>query len=146
MEVRVQHPRLRQLYAYWDDKRGDRPAPSKAEIDPVDIPHLLGHIFIYDVEQSPRDYVMRLFGTALTELFGRDVTGNRFAEIFPEEINDPTIREEYDAVVDRWTPIAACRDARWSQKEHIRYERLLMPLSSDGRVVDRLLGGAYRLS
>jgi hypothetical protein len=42
-------PRLRRLYAYWQEKCGDRLFPDRADIDPVDFPYILGLVTIVDI-------------------------------------------------------------------------------------------------
>jgi hypothetical protein len=144
MTLRIEHPSLNELYAYWDRKRGERPAPTRADIDPVDIPHLLSNIFICQVAHEPRDYIIRLFGTALVEGLGRDLTGKRYSEIFPADVV-ARIHLDYDAVVEKCAAVTARKDASWSDKSHLHYELLLLPLSDDGKTVNRIVGAAYRL-
>ena len=38
----ITEPRLQRLYEYWNEKRGARRAPLRGDIDPVEIPELLG--------------------------------------------------------------------------------------------------------
>lgn len=147
--LQIDHPSLRRLFEYWDGKRGDRLAPSRADIDPVDITYILPHVFIYDVEYGagkdsavPSDYVMRLFGTMLVEAFGRDLTGLRFDAIFAGR-DKAAIRAEYDGVAKTGQPLCTRHDANWIERDHVEYERLLMPLSRDGTRIDLLFGAAY---
>lgn len=142
--MRIDHPRLRELYAYWDDKRGERVAPRRGDIDPVDLPKLLGNILICEVQHSPRDFIFRLFGTALVDALGRDLTGVRFSTLFTQDVA-PDIVREYEAVADRCAPVISRKDAHWVSKSHVRYERLLLPLSDDGERVNRILGAAYQI-
>ena len=46
----IDAPLLAELYAYWTAKRGARFAPSRAEIDPVEIPRLLPHLMLVDIK------------------------------------------------------------------------------------------------
>lgn len=141
MKLPPGHPRLDELFLYWDARRNGRFAPSRADIDPVDIPHLLSRIFIWEVEHDPRDYIMRLFGTELARRLNRDFTGQRFTEIFRGKIAK-AIWQEYDHVV-RTGPVSGRRTAEWTDREFLTYWYLLLPLSSDGARVDRILGAAY---
>lgn len=142
--MRIDQPRLRELYAYWNDKRGERVAPRRADIDPLDLPRLLGNILICEVHDPPRDFTFRLFGTALVDAVGRDLTGARFSTLFSRDVA-PDIVREYEMVADRCAPVISRQDAGWAQKSHVRYERLLLPLSDDGERVNRILGGAYQI-
>jgi hypothetical protein len=41
-QLEIDDDRLRRLFAYWLEKRGERPFPAKAEIDPVEFSYILG--------------------------------------------------------------------------------------------------------
>lgn len=143
--MQIGHPSLRRLYEYWDEKRGRRIAPARADIDPVDIPDILPNLFIYRLEwadDGTPHYLMRLFGTALVEAFGRDLTGMEFDDIFggPEY---EVMRLEYDTVARTAAPLCVRHDANWIERDHVVYERMLLPLSDDEKTVDRLIGAAY---
>jgi hypothetical protein len=65
---------LERLLAYWDHKRAGRPAPTRAEIDPVEIKHLLSHIMIVDLTTDPFRVRYRLVGTEITKVSHFDFT------------------------------------------------------------------------
>lgn len=134
-------PRHRRLYDYWRARRGDRRAPARADIDPLDLPDLLPGLWLIDVAADPIDFRIRLAGTGLYRIVGRDITGARFRDLFqgPE---GAAIFDEYCGVVARWTPHFAVHTVRWANRDHVRYRRLALPLSSDGVRVDMLLGHA----
>ncbi|WP_254622303.1 PAS domain-containing protein, partial [Stenotrophomonas sp. GbtcB23] len=72
------------IFDYWTDLKGDRGAPLRTEIDPTALRHLLPHLFIATVglEGYP---VFRLAGTRICDLFGRELRGAGFAEIWLED-------------------------------------------------------------
>ena len=140
--MQIEHPSLRRLFTYWDTKRAGRIAPARYEIDPVDLPDILPHLFIYRVIDGGADFRMSLFGTALVEAFRRDFTGESFENIFKGPDRD-AIHAEYRQVAVEARPGCARHDASWINREHVEYERLLLPLSDDGKTVNRLLGGTY---
>ena len=76
-------PRLRRLFDYWFGKFRDGRLPSRTDIDLTEIPDLLGHINIIEVERDGGRLRFRytLWGTAVTELFGRDYTGHYLDDI-----------------------------------------------------------------
>jgi len=140
--MRIDHPRLSELYGYWDEKRGTRRAPRRQDIDPVDIPHILPHMFICEVLRDPADYLVTLFGTALVQAFGADLTNRTFNGICESPLTS-SIREEYDRVTESFAPIFAARDAGWLGRDYVRYSRLLLPLSDDDQTVNKLFGAVY---
>lgn len=90
---RVQSNVLRQLFQYWDEKRGHRSAPSREDIDPAQMVEFLSNVFLIDVEEEPRRYRVRLMGTALVHWYGRDLTGRPHAPSLCENSHwwSPTI-------------------------------------------------------
>ncbi|WP_420547942.1 PAS domain-containing protein [Curvivirga sp.] len=134
---KIKEPELIALYEYWCEIKGERLAPSRSDFHPMDIPKLLPHIFLYDVLKDYPDYRMRLFGSALVEALGRDVTGMTFDEIYGGT-ND--LKRDYDEVVLSLEPSYSEGDANWINTSYLTYHRLLLPMSSDGIRADKLLG------
>lgn len=135
----VDDRRQRRVLAYWNEKRGDRFAPSRADIDPADLPRLLASLYLYKVRPDPLDYEVVLVGTHLVDVLGRDFTGELVSDIF----SDPAFQERkkaYDEVVRTGIPNYGIEDAGWIQKDYFSYSRLILPLSDDGKTVDRLFG------
>ena len=48
----MKHAASRELYAYWEEKRGTRPAPERAEIEPGAIRGILSDAFILALDRS----------------------------------------------------------------------------------------------
>ncbi len=140
--MQIEHPSLRRLFAYWEKKRGDRLAPARSDIDPVDLPDILPHMFIYRVLDGGGDFRMSLFGTALVDVFGRDFTGESFNNIFMGPDRDAILKEYRQVALDA-RPVCARHDANWINRDHVTYERLLLPVSEDGKTVSRLFGATY---
>src|SRR5471030_1376482 len=58
----VSAPRVLEFHRYWLALRGERRFPSRAEIEPSDIPHLLAGIVLTNVHYEPLDFEYRLVG------------------------------------------------------------------------------------
>src|SRR5215470_8944929 len=101
--LQLDDTRLRRLLAYWLEKRGERPFPAKAEIDPVEFPYILGYVTLVDVEQDPRRYHFRLDGSILVELSGSDYTG-RYLDELPGAEYVAFTKETYNRLVDSGQP------------------------------------------
>jgi hypothetical protein len=133
-------PLQRQMYAYWQQKRGVRRMPARADIDPTEIPRLLPNILIseYVAEAGLERWRYRLAGTAVAAAFGRDPTG-RFADeltkgdyrAFIERIHR-VVREEQRALFCE-SEYTGAREPRMSAK------RLLLPVTTDGRHADQII-------
>jgi hypothetical protein len=133
---------LRALYDYWRGKADGRRAPSRADIVPAEIKPLLRRIFLVDVVGTPPRFRFRLVGTEVVDYFGEEITGRYLDELDLDEV-DHDIVADYRRVAAFGKPVCS----RWTYQKHdgklLRYERILLPLSSDGETIDMLLGGAF---
>ena len=129
--------RLRRLLAYWLDKRGDRPFPTKAEIDPIEFPFILGYVTLVDVEHDPRRYRFRLDGSILVALSGTDYTG-RYLDDLPGAEYVAFIRQTYDRVVDSGEPFRY-RKHELLDQQLFSEETLILPIGDQPPKVDMLV-------
>jgi hypothetical protein len=135
------HPKVAALHAYWQARRPTAGRlPSRAAIDPADIPNLLPNLFLLDVIESPLRFRYRLVGTRLIYAGNRELTGLLMEEAHPNLFTAAPYAD-YPACVREQ------RVGHWSgapvfdrNREHARIERLLLPLAADGRRVDMILG------
>lgn len=131
-----------QLYDYW---RSVRPSedrlPSRADVDPLDIPRLLANLWITEVveENGVARFRERLVGTAMTQIYGRDTTGQWFEEIYTGR-HLPRQLATYRAVVRAALPHVSRLEVPIKGREFIVYDRLILPLANDGKTPDMLLG------
>ncbi len=136
---RIQSDVLRQLFQYWDEKRGDRRAPSRDDIDPAEMLKVLPNVCLIDIEADPRRYRVRLMGTELVKWYGRDITGR-----YVDEITDQVLRA-LDELVTTWRPWRLAGEYERRSGPVMLYELLALPLSSDGATVNMILGGIVQL-
>lgn len=134
------HKELQEILAYWLKKKGNRFAPSRSDIDPAEITHLLPYVGLVDVLRNPLRFRYRLAGTQIVESYGYELTGHYLDEA---DLNGHlgAIVTEYTKVAEQGEAVCATWDYTRKDGRHIRYERLALPLSSDGRIVDMLFGG-----
>ena len=139
----IRHPELARLFRYWDRKRGARLMPSRADILPEELAGLLGNLFMVDVVRDgtePR-FRYRLVGTALSSIMDQELAG-KFVDEMPllfRKFALPAYREILRAGRPTYKETNAF-EGWWV----VRYKRLMLPLSSDGKTVDIVLGGIYR--
>jgi len=136
-------PKLRQLYAYWAEKRAGRPYPMRADLDPIGLRFILGNLILVDVIGAlgggePR-FRIRLHGTNLAARHGYELTGKMLDELPVGEQRD-LARQSFSQVVATGAPLHAHRD-RVLDGRNQRYETIILPLSSDGAAIDMLLVG-----
>ena len=143
-EQRFQTAALRALYRYWQALCAQGAPPSRTDVDPVRIPDVLDNIGLFDVEQNPRRYRIRMMGMEIVHWYGCDLTGRYLDEI---DFGDRPVFTFalLDEVVER--RVAGHMTGEYTKQDErtIRYERLFVPLSSDGRAVDMVIGAAFEL-
>lgn len=133
------HPDLVELYQLWQTKRGGRLMPSRGDFDPSEFRKLLPTIQLYDVGRVEGTYKVRLVGSALVELAGRDNTGKPPGYGLPEA-DARSIVEILNLVVRQRAPLFGCGRVHWiSGKAYRKYEGCVLPLSDDNISVNIIL-------
>jgi hypothetical protein len=133
--------RLAQLAAYW---RHLVPAglPGRRHVDPVGIgPTLLPHVFLADVLDGGARFRWRLIGTHIVSHAGTDDTGQELEATIAPQMRETIIGQYREVVLGR-RPLCHRSEFVGRDRRIYRYERLLLPLASDGKAVDMIFGGA----
>jgi len=141
--VPIQDPGLARLYAYWDEKRGSREFPARADIDPLDFAYMLGNINLIDVLHDPLRFRIRLYGSNLAARMNFDMTGRDLDDHPCPEFRARVARDWQQTVESR--QISHKMIDEWMDDRRVRYESLRLPLSTDGHVIDMLLVGVMHL-
>lgn len=132
LPVPLEQPRLRQLLAYWQTKRGDRPFPARADIDPLELPFILGDLILFDVEPgteySPPRFRYRLFGSNIARRQGFDMTG-KYIDQHPWQGFASRAREGYQRVMQTGQPDLIVRREEIDGRL-FRHQSLLLPLGT----------------
>ncbi|GAB4375953.1 MAG: hypothetical protein Kow00114_39400 [Kiloniellaceae bacterium] len=137
--------KLRRLYDYWRARCRNGGCPSRRDIDPLDIPELLPNLFLLDVIGDAEDFVFRLAGTLVEDVFSMSLRGKSIAVIH-KDAGTPVPVAQHIEVARGAGPRYREGMVLVSGREHWKTQRLLLPLSSDGRRIDVLMGGAvFRL-
>ncbi len=139
----IRNRALHHLVAWWFDTRGERLMPAPCDINPIEIPSVLPQIWLCDhLSQSGR-FQYRLAGDEINDFWGFNLGGKYLDEIIPAERLAPVTNKcrmaiELPAIVyDR-----ACLSL--TEKITRNGERIILPLSDDGRTVNALLGATHR--
>lgn len=129
------------LRKYWNEKRGTRFAPARADIDPLELRGHLGNLFLVDVLVVPDEFRYRLIGTNIAHAIGRDSTGKTVHEALgpghPEAARE--ICGVYARVATEKQPVYARGRLSWACQGPLGYEALHLPLSQDGQTVNMIL-------
>jgi hypothetical protein len=121
--------------AYWQTLRRGRRIPSRADLDPTEIPRLLPGVILVDVERQPLDFRYRLVGSDIDSISHRPFRGVRFSEVLHMRRGN-AIWAQFVRVADSAAPL-------WSEIGYVgadpfvsRIRHCLMPLGADGETVD----------
>ena len=128
--------RTRGLLAYWQKKCAGRPMPSREDIDPGEIRELLPNIVMVDIEQ-PFRVRYRLVGTRVADFNRIDFTGRYLDELRWD--GQGRYSRAYRYVCEQGVPIFGIDSWPLSHDHAGRSEIGIMPLSPDGKNVDRCL-------
>jgi len=134
-------PEIRDIVAYWNAKRGTRWAPTRQDIDPLELKAHLPHLFMIDSIAGGADYRYRLIGTAIAEGLGRDSTGQLISQLYA---NQPAALQELRAVFGqalvRRAPYFATGQVFWlPSRDFLNFEGGYMPLSDEADNVAMIL-------
>ena len=134
----MKHPSSRELFAYWNARRGAHAAPERAEIEPGVIRKVLGDTFILAFDPGA-GASFRLAGTRVCTLFGRELKGSPFTAIF-DESNHGAVRDLVAIVADEAVGVVAAAAGRTADGHAADLELLLLPLRHRGRLQGRMIG------
>jgi hypothetical protein len=134
-------PDLQTLYAYWQQKRGDRMMPSRADIDPSEFRRILPYVMLLNAERLGGPYIVRLVGTAIVQFSSVDSTGKP-AGSGMEPSAAAAMVHLLDLVVASRAPKFRTGKAFWSKKQEYRsFEAAFLPLSANGETVNMIFAG-----
>jgi hypothetical protein len=100
-----ENPILSGLWRYWQRKRAGRPLPSRADIDPMEIPAVLPYVLLVERSDEGR-FRYRLAGTAVVDAYGMELTGRYVDEVFPNS-RRILAEQHYAMVYQSGRPISA---------------------------------------
>lgn len=135
---------LRALEAFWHLKRGDRALPNRCDFTPHELRAWLGNIGIVTVERRDEEMRFRvvLSGTQLDSYRGHSITGQYIDEVPHNVCGTATY---FKACVEQRMPMHVLHDNSPNSAIYREMGKLLLPLSEDGVIVDRILVAIYPL-
>ena len=126
----MKHAASQELYAYWQERRGDRPAPERAEIEPGPIRQVLGDVFILALDRAAA-HPFRLAGTRICVLFGRELKGGSFLELW-DGASRPIVSDLLAILEDEQIGTVAGVAGQTPNGDSVELELLLLPLAATG--------------
>ena len=128
-----------EMYSYWAGLRRGARLPARADIEPAALKRLLPTVSLIDVRRDPLAFRVRLAGTGLYGVYGREITGRSLAEVYNSGAAEYW-RQELTAVVEERRPGVGVHSLAWRGAGHLSILWLRLPLASNGRDVDMILG------
>jgi hypothetical protein len=138
----ISWPELYRLAALWEGKRRGRFMPARSDFDPLELKPWLGWMALVRVVEGGADFVYTIYGTNMAWASGQEMQG-KSVDALPPASRLPVI-ESYRLVCHLRRPLFSVLIVRNAQRQRRVLERVILPLSSDGCTVDRLLIGIGR--
>jgi hypothetical protein len=134
----MKHPSVRELYRYWNARRGLRAAPERSDIEPGAIRRALADTFILACDAA-HGHSFRIAGTRLCAAIGRELRGSAFINLWDQE-SSRTIKDLVAAVTRE--SIGAVAGARGCNADGdvLDFELVLLPLRHQTATDARVLG------
>lgn len=134
----MKHVSSRQVFEYWNERRGNRIAPERGDIEPGPIRRALGDTFILgrDAQGAHR---FRLSGTRSCALFCRELKGVDFITLWAET-ERPDMLELVTTAAEESAGFIAGATGHNAEGASIDLELLLLPLRHNDPSQTRLLG------
>jgi hypothetical protein len=134
----MKHSSTRELFDYWNVRRGTRSAPERSEIEPGAIRGVLADTFMLTFD--PRGgHPFRIAGTRVCAAFGRELKGVAFTDIWAGASQD-FIREVLATVATESVGLVAAASGRSCEGARLELEFLALPLAHRGGASTRILG------
>jgi len=134
----MKHATTREVFAYWDNCRGTRPAPERSDIEPGAIRSVLCDTFILTFDRKA-GHPFRLAGTRLCALMGCELKGEPFADLWRDD-SRTNIENLLKTIADETVGLVAGVSGETESGHTIDLELLILPLGHRGRMPARLLG------
>jgi hypothetical protein len=130
-------PRPEQAYLYWLAKAAGRALPSRADIDPTEIPKLLPDVMLVERLDNGR-YRYRLIGTENTRAHGLNATGRFLDEVLPGPDYAAHVLRLYDECVEKRRALySECLFFSPTRHQPERHTKVVfLPLSNDDTIVN----------
>lgn len=120
----------------WQAKQTDGQLPSRESFHPKDLIATLPSVMLVDVHRHPTDFAVRLVGTQIVGMMGRDPTGMRVADMR----GGANLVNRFTAATDKASPyLAVDVETPFKSKEAPTYSVLVLPLADRAGTVNMLM-------
>jgi len=137
----IENPLVQKALSIWENARGSRTMPSRADMSPRVMAGLLRNTVLARVIGAGEDFEFRIVGDAIVQAQGASLQGMTTAQIDLVLPGYGTIL--HNAYANTWRKRTACAYRGWYVREadgrSMFHESLVMPLGNDGETPDHIL-------
>ncbi len=134
----MKHASIRELFDYWNTRRGIRAMPDRGDIEPSAIRRVLADTFILAVD-ARAGHPFRIAGTRVCAAFGRELKGAPFTELWTAE-SIAQVRDLLAVVTGESIGIVGAATGHSQDGAALDLEMLVLPLAHRNRTDARILG------
>jgi hypothetical protein len=130
----------RWLLKFWQRALAGQKVPLWRAVEAENLDRVKAGLSFLDIETDPARYRITFHGEFIAKVYGStECCGLYLDEIVPAA-RYPHAQTAYAQLVHSACPVYTIQDVIDSTGRLVQYERLLLPFSSDGASVDRILG------
>jgi hypothetical protein len=139
--AKLDNPTLAFLRDYWEQKRGLRAMPSRADIKPSELREHLGWVIIMEVLLDRSDFRYKLIGTLVSQYWLRDSTGKTVTEAFSADSPGAVkgVLAMFRKCARDRVVVRSWGSAGWIEGGFEDFDCIVLPLSDDGKNVNMIL-------
>jgi hypothetical protein len=137
----IQAINQRWLLNFWNRHLGKHRVPQWQAVETENLNRLADSLSFFDVADSPDAvrFLIRFYGTTICRVYGLSDPRGRYLDEVVRTANCPTGLKPYYRAVETGRPVYTIHDFADREGRLVHSERLLLPFSSDGERVNRLL-------
>jgi hypothetical protein len=134
----MKHPSIKELFEYWNIRRGRRPAPDRGDIDPGAIRSVLADTFILSYDERA-GHPFRIAGTRVCAIFGHELKSKAYLDLWTADCRQH-VRDLLAVVAAEAIGVVASARGAGADGVSRELEVVLLPLSHRGHTDQRVLG------
>lgn len=129
--ARLTRDATRDFVRYWFQLRAGRPVPDRRDIDPGALVHLLPKLWLWEYEEKRGDFINRLAGGEIVDVFQRNPRGMLLGDWVPPGIV-AVARPRYRRVIDEPAICVAAGASYVAGDKRAWCERVIAPMTNRG--------------
>jgi len=138
-ERSIESVNLKAVAAHWNAARGANLMPSWSDIRPAAIAKQLPILWSYVYDAGQDEFIGRIGGEAINRIFGRNIKGVKLSEL-SAIIDRDRLVERLKRVMQEPALVSGFSSMFSQQEQYGVGERIILPLGTDGRTGDAVLG------